>query len=147
MDKNTSERVISLALNLVGSAVYKFVAQIDEAPHVVNCQTLIAWIYRQCGTTVPDLLSEQLYCGIPVESLHTAQKGDWVFTKGRVYNFYDAERARNGVGHIGLVVEDGTVLHASFRARTVVKEPIGAFIGDQNRFRGVYRLPHMQGYF
>ncbi len=143
MNTNTSERVISLASNLVGNATYKFVARLDEAPRVINCQTLIAWLYGQCGIVVPDLLSEQLYCGIPVVSLHAAKKGDWVFTKGRCYNFYDAERARHGIGHIGLIVDQGMVLHASFKARTVVKEPIGAFIGDQNRFRGVYRLPYL----
>ncbi len=142
MNTNTNEKVISLALELVGNATYQFAARLEEAPRVINCQTLIAWVYGQHGIAVPNLLSEQLYCGIPI-ALDAAQKGDWIFTRGRGYNFYDGERAKNGVGHIGLVIENGIVLHASFKARTVVKESVNAFIGDQNRFRGVYRLLHV----
>lgn len=138
----TTETVTSLASQLVGVATYKFAARLDEAPRVVNCQTLIAWAYGQCGIVVPNLLSEQLYAGILVPQIEEARPGDFVFSKGRAWNYVDTDRALRGVGHVGLIVSHDTVLHASFKARTVVKEPVSVFVGDQDRFRGVYRLPH-----
>ena len=41
---------------------------------------------------------------------------------------------------MGIVSGEGTVIHASFGARTIAEEPLERFVRDESMFRGIYRI-------
>ncbi len=125
----------------VGISRYDFLEEHCYPPEVVNCYTLVAWAYGQCEIWIPQTLLGQLYAG-------TLAVGDYaqgtclVFTKGNwgKGGYFDSQRAVKGVGHVGIVSSQGTVIHTSSSARTVVEEPLERFLGDRSMFRGIYRI-------
>lgn len=127
---------------LVGISRYDFMEEHCYPPEVVNCHTLVAWAYSQCGIWIPRDLLGQLYAGIPAVTDYTKGtclvfiKGNW--SKG---GYFDSQRAVKGVGHVGIVSSQGTVIHASSSAKTVVEEPLERFLDDKSVFRGIYRIP------
>lgn len=126
--------------SLIGSSRYVFGAEPHEAPDVVSCQTFVWWLYGESGITIPHLISAQIQLGSCVRTFQEGKCGDLVFARGLTYNFTDEGRARDGVGHVGVLTARGTVLHASSRARTVTEESLECFLVRRDRFRGIYRI-------
>lgn len=138
---NMTETLIASGRSLIGKARYEFLAEPYQAPEVVSCQTFIWWLYAEYGIFIPHLVSEQVQLGVLVQVPKQRRCGDLVFSRGQGrYNFYDGERAKDGVGHVGMLTEKGTILHASSKAKTVVEESLERFLVKEGRFRGIYRI-------
>lgn len=125
----------------IGISKHAFWEEHCRPPMVVNCYVLVSWAFERCGIQVPQTLLGQLYAGNLAES-HEAQDGYClIFTKGKWNNggYFDAKRAVQGVGHVGIVSCQGTVIHSSVDAGTIVEEPLESFL-DSDVFRGIYRI-------
>lgn len=128
--------VVSLAREQVGRAVYVRGVSFQEAPHTVDCSSFIKWLFAQKGIWLPRLCVQQyLYKDsvTPDEVL----PGDVLYTKG-VLNLYGEDPAE-GVGHVGLVTGDGTVIHAAGKRAGVIEVGMERFC-KANKPQGVRRF-------
>ncbi len=127
--------LVALARPRVGTARYRRGAKPSEAPMVVDCSSLVKWLYGQRGIWLPRRSIQQRELGKAVPPADVAA-GDLLFVAGAVnYSFDDPA---DGVGHVGLATGEGTVIHAADRDRGVVESPLQKFIG-RNRWRGARR--------
>ncbi len=128
--------MIKLARECVGRSEYRC-ARPDLAPQVVDCATLLVWVYGQRGIALPRHPIAQRKIGKPVE-LSEVRIGDLVFIRG-YRPLYDCD-PNDAVGHCGIVTERGTVISAANRKRGVVEESIEDFVGNASKFRGARRI-------
>ena len=135
--------LLSIAKNRIGSTTYQRGAALWDAPQVLDCSSLIWWIYRQNGISLPRYSLNQrqasVATGIRTETdLTNLRVGDLIFVKGR-HPYYLTDK-EDGVGHVGFATGQGTVIHAANSRRGVVQDSIDDFIGDWSNFRGVGRI-------
>jgi len=122
---------------LVGEKTFELRATMREAPAKLNCSGFTKWLYAQKGIWIPRWVIQQHEAGESVE-LQDARLGDLIFRRGRIWS---ASRGSDdeGVGHVGLVTEKATVLHATYARRGVSETSVEQFL-DQKAFRGVRRI-------
>lgn len=122
----------------------------QEAPNVVDCSSLIKWLYGEIGIWLPRRTIQQRMCGVEV-SRNQIRYGDLVFVSG-VKNYYTDDPV-DGVGHVGIRGIGNLVVHATNRPGRlgmmpqvrsgVIETPLDEFIGDG--FRGARRIvPDLQ---
>ena len=127
--------IIALARHCIGNSQYRRGARMVEAPKIVDCSSFIKWLYAQRGIWLPRRSIQQREIGenIPLEQI---DGGDVVFVSGHIdYYYTDPE---DGVGHVGIATNAGSVIHAANRKSDVVETPLSSFIG-KTKFRGVRR--------
>lgn len=133
----SAERVVAAARSLIGLASYARLAQLDQAPATVNCLTLVTWSFREAGLSLPPTL-DQVELGMTVD-IDELAVGDLIFTAG----FQVYLDAYGGIGHVGIMSGDGTVIHATRRIRLgrngVHEETLANFLA-QGEFRIARRL-------
>lgn len=138
-----SFNLLSIARNRIGSTIYQRGAALWDAPRILDCSSLIWWIYRQNGISLPRYsLNQRQVCvdaGIRSEKdLKNLQIGDLVFLKGR-HSYYLTD-IEDGIGHVGFATGEGTIVHAANGKRGVAEDSVENFIGDWKDFRGVGRI-------
>lgn len=126
--------IIALARRCIGVSRYCRGVQTASAPAVVDCSSFTKWLYSKRGIWIPRLSIQQRQFGIPVP-LDECIAGDLVFTSAPI-NYYHDDSA-DGVGHVGIVTEEGTVIHAANGKANVVEAPFEEFLGKS--FRGICR--------
>jgi len=131
--------IIAQGRSLMGTVQYRFQTEESNPPLVMNCHTFVRWLLLQQGVNMPVGLATLLYYGTPVEFQERAP-GDIIFTNGHWGNYSDAERAREGVGHVGILATEDSVLHACFKVGTVTEDPLQEFLAFR-KLRGIYRIP------
>ncbi len=139
--------MVEIARACVGQSVYKRGALLSEAPAVVDCSSFVWWVYQQRGIELPRFALTQRQATYDIgitrpDELDEVAAGDLIFTKGRI-SYYLADRA-DGVGHVGMLTGEGTVIHAANMRLGVVEESIKQFIGRWDRFRGIGRVIRSQ---
>jgi len=127
--------LINLARACVGTSVYRRGARYSDAPTIVDCSSLIKWLYGQRGVWLPRRSIQQRELGDGV-SLDDITEGDVVFVSGWI-NYYLNDKA-DGVGHVGIYTAKGTVIHAADAESNVVESPLESFIKN-NKLRGIRR--------
>lgn len=104
-----AEKLIKIAKGLVGRP-YKYGAKMKDAPRFFDCSLFTQYIFKQVGVELPRTAIEQAMVGkkIPFSKI---KEGDIVFMKGEIgrYNKYFPA----GVGHEGIYIGGGKVIHAS----------------------------------
>ena len=89
----------------------------------IDCSGLVQVVHKICGIVLPRDASQQVMCGREV-GLGEAQRGDMAF-------FNDG----NGrLTHVGIVVGDGRIIHASGRVRIDQLDKKGIFCREYNRY-------------
>ena len=128
--------LLSLARGLIGQAQYRRGARPSEAPGIVDCSSMIKWLYGQRGIWLPRRTVQQRECG---EVVYPAILGmsDLLFLSGHI-NYYEDDPAF-GVGHVGIITDDETIIHAANREMGVIEEPFRPFIRAE-KFRGAQRI-------
>jgi len=128
--------IIAEARSCIGRS--RFVKRVhpDRAPDEVNCSSLVWWLLSRRGVGLPRLAIQQRGKGRRVSSEEMIA-GDLIFMTARLNLYLDDPR--DGVGHVGLVTERGTVIHAKGVRSGVVEEKPDRFLAP-SRFRGVRRL-------
>lgn len=127
--------IVALARQCIGTSRYRRGARLFEAPAIVDCSSFIKWLYAQRGIWLPRRSIQQRELG-EVVNLYELVTGDVVFVSGWIDYYHDDPT--NGVGHVGVATDDGTVIHASGRKANVVETPLNKFVG-KTKFRGVRR--------
>ncbi len=127
--------IITIARTHIGKAVYKRYVDQSTAPHIVNCSSFTKWLFGQLGMWLPRLALLQRQRGQIIDR-RELRTNDLVFTSGRVNYYHD--NPADGVGHVGLITDVGTVIHADRRAGHVTEVPLDRFIRGNN-FRGARR--------
>ncbi len=127
--------MVDLARQSLGKCKFVRGAKMSVAPQIVDCASFTKWLYAQCGIWMPRRSVQQRDYGDEVKSGEEIAM-DLVFTTG-IKNYY-REDIPNGVGHVGIVTNPGTVIHAASETLGVVESPMESFIIDI-KFRGIRR--------
>lgn len=127
--------MIALARQCIGTSKYQRGAKPSEAPFIVDCSSFIKWIYGVRGIWLPRRSIQQRELGKTV-GLNEVVAGDVVFVSGWIDYYHDDPA--DGVGHVGIVTGEGTVIHAEGKKNNVVETSLDAFASHRG-FRGVRR--------
>ena len=127
--------IVALARQCIITSRYRRGARLSEAPGILDCSSFIKWLYAQRGIWLPRRSIQQRELG-EVVSLDELAAGDVVFVSGWI-NYYHDDPA-DGVGHVGIATDDGTIVHAAGRMANVVETSLYEFVGE-TRFRGARR--------
>jgi cell wall-associated NlpC family hydrolase len=128
--------IIALARSVVGKAEYRRGARLAEAPHIFDCSSLVKWLYGQRGILLPRRSIQMRECGDSVNPCDV-QAGDIVLVSGRI-DYYVIDQS-DGVGHVGIATNDGTVIEAANRQRGIIETPFDEFIGKKG-LRDIRRI-------
>ncbi len=127
--------LIELARKCIKTSRYRRGATPSEAPSIVDCSSLVKWLYAQCGIWLPRRSIQQREYG-QIVALDEIKKNDVIFVSGKI-NYYDHNPA-DGVGHVGIATREKTVIHAANQKSGIVETALGDFTNVEN-FRGVRR--------
>lgn len=127
--------LITLARQCVGKSLYRRGARFSEAPTVVDCSSLIKWLYGQRGIWLPRRSIQQRELGESIQ-IGDIIAGDVVFVSGRI-DYYRVDPS-TGVGHVGIATGNNGVIHAADKKAGVVENSLDKFVG-KTKFRGVRR--------
>lgn len=126
--------ITTLAQEQIGKPYTKR-AKISEAPHTFDCSSLTKWLYGQVGIWIPRYAIDQKFFGSPAK---TMEPGDLVFTKGKRGYYWDNPDQR--IGHVGIVTENNTIIHAANTSRGVVEDSFSHFIAKHESIQAVRRI-------
>ncbi len=134
-----TENLTALARQCVGISKYVRFCRAEEAPNSVDCSSFVKWLYAQKGIWLPRHPIDQRYLGFQeIADISTKlYEGDLIFSTGRrnLYWFNPEE----GIGHVGMVSSNQTLIHAANPHTGVVELPLTDVIGRwQNR--GIIRI-------
>lgn len=130
--------IVALARSLVGRAVYRRGAHPSEAPDVVDCSSMIKWLFGHLGVWLPRRTVQQRKEGEPVIGSDLLP-GDVMYRTG-FHNWY-LDDPRDGVGHVGICLGDKRIIHAANGQRGIVEETREEFLGNKpNICRGTRRF-------
>ncbi|MDO8548128.1 MAG: NlpC/P60 family protein, partial [bacterium] len=132
--------VITIARSQIGHMNWKRKATPKEAPKIFNCSTFIKWVWAQKGVWLPRRAIQQREFGIPV-SLASVQAGDSIFVAGYHACYYN--NPEDGVGHVGILTNAKSVIHAGGKKKGVNEISLEDFL-KSGEFRGARRYNYDQ---
>lgn len=110
-----------------------------DAPRTFDCSSFVAFLFKEVGVSLPRISVEQYLSTEPI-SEEELQPGDLLFGKGSKPYFYN--ETPEGIGHVGIYIGDGKVIHAagSPESKVIVEEYATSpkFSGEE--FRGFRRV-------
>lgn len=128
--------IVALSRERIGRATYRRGARMREAPDVFDCSSFVKWAYGLRGIWLPRL-SIQQYEECRLLPSGPVVAGDLAFAAG--YRSYYRTVPTSGIGHVGIVTADQTVIHAANSEDGVIEEMLDVWEG-WTTFRGVRRL-------
>lgn len=128
--------IVALARSYLGHSNWRRKSTIKDAPRILNCSVFTKYLFGQAGIWIPRLGVQQREFGTPIV-LEEASAGDLIFVEGH-HAFHYADPA-DGVGHVGLVTESKTVIHAGGPDKCVNEIPLRDFLEICGTFRGIRR--------
>ncbi|MCB9798659.1 C40 family peptidase [Candidatus Nomurabacteria bacterium] len=111
---------VEMARGQIGQSQYVKHVSASLAPELVDCSSFVKWIYSQMGVWLPRFSAEQSQQGQALKNGEPFQDGDLGFTLG----YHSWTHVDPPVGHVVLLTEKGTAIHASNGGRNVIEEPI-----------------------
>ncbi len=129
--------LIDLARLCIGHSTHRRGARPHEAPAVVDCSSLVKWLFGEYGVWLPRRTIQQRELGHEVSECFEA--GDVVFRSSRQNWFRNHERCA-GTGHVGIYLGDRRIIHAANTKKGVVEDSLEDFLGNEpGSFRGARR--------
>lgn len=129
-------QLTQLAKTFIG-APYKYSTTLSAAPHIFNCTTLTRYAFRQLGIWLPVYAFEQKEQGVVITQ-NDVHPGDLVFRTGLSSSRWK-KTPEEAIGHVGIVLGSDSILHASFKHKSVCVDTVQNFTGKQ-RFQGAVRI-------
>lgn len=99
-------------------------------PSGIDCSGLTQLVYKIHGIAIPRDSGQQAEIGESVNFLHESRPGDLVF--------FDNERGQ--ISHVGMILSDGLVIHASGRVRIDSIDHQGIFKPETGKYSHHLRL-------
>ncbi len=124
--------MFALARAHIGASSYRRCVLMREAPQVVDCASLIKWMYGERGIWLPRDFILWLDLGLPVEANIVA--GDLIFTDGYCNRMVESV----SIGHVAIATDRGTIIHATNRVG-IQELPTEKFF-NQRAFRLARRI-------
>ncbi|MBP8959962.1 MAG: C40 family peptidase [Bacteroidales bacterium] len=126
-DKEFSESYISLNESLCDTAL-RFINSPylwgGRIPTGIDCSGFTQLVYKIHGIALPRDSFQQAEKGVTVELIKDSRPGDLVF--------FDNDRGQ--ITHVGMILEEGVVIHASGRVRTDIINQKGIFRKNEGRY-------------
>lgn len=119
------------ALPLIGKARYQREVPLAAAPHIVNCYRTVQWSWLPYRELPDHLLAWEGAHAVPIELI---APDDLVFAPRRRYRLEEDD-----FGHVGMMTDVGTVVHATKWKRGVVEDPLEEFLS--RGCLGIRRIP------
>ena len=114
---NEMQHLTDVARQCVGRSKFQLRADPLWAPDIVDCSSFVQWLFAQVGIDLSRLAHQQFeFCGkylCPQE----AKPGDLIFRQGFWPRFQVCPVL--GVGHVGFVTSDKTIIHARYKKSVV----------------------------
>lgn len=104
--------LLELLRPLVGVTEFRLRVPSKRVPEMVDCSSLMKWVYAQYGIRIPRLAVQQNHVGTAVEGPY--KSGDLLCLVGSSGLLYDDPEQK--VGHVGIYTPEDTVIHASNKA-------------------------------
>lgn len=101
-----------------------------RSPAGVDCSGLTQMLYLLCGVALPRDAYQQAGIGAAVDLIDLATTGDLAFF----------DNAEGRIVHVGIVLSDRRILHASGRVRIDTLDQEGIFDADRRRYTHKLRL-------
>jgi hypothetical protein len=127
---------VALARAQVGVGEYRRGARMRQASSIFDCSSFTKWLYGQRGIHLPRK-SIQQYEACRFLPSGSFLAGDLVFSSGS--RSWYRHNPSFGIGHVGIVTADQTVIHAANPLLGVVEERLEIWQGWEG-FRGVRRF-------
>ena len=127
--------LISLARQCIVTSKYRRGARLYEAPSTVDCSSFTKWLYGECGIWLPRRSIQQREFGEEI-NLKDIRENDLIFVSGWI-DYYNIN-PKDGVGHVGIVSNNKTVIHAANSKVNVTESSITDFV-SRDKFRGARR--------
>lgn len=108
--KTLNVDIVQIIEGAVGASVYKRGARMHLAPHEMDCSGFVKWVYAQRGIHIPRRAVHQKAMTIQLHD-DDLRPGDLVFMSGAICPPIGNPKMR--VGHVGIISEGETVLHAT----------------------------------
>ncbi len=137
---NPIKRVFELAPKFVG-VPYKLGASISyDAPSSFDCASFVAYIYAHTGIGLPRISVDQYVYSERIER-GEIKTGDLVFSnnesndvmKYKSVEFLPGTPVEGGVSHVGIVLDNGKIIHASSTKGQVIIEELK----NSDRFKNI----------
>lgn len=112
-DDGLRERAVAFGRRHIGTP-YAVHASIRMAPNAFSCSAFVKYVFAEVGIWMPRYAVDQSYRGRLLDGADW-RIGNLAFWKSQ-FPIRDEDRA---IGHAGIVCDDGRVLHAGGRAKTV----------------------------
>ena len=110
-------------------------ASVEKAPVIVDCSSLMKYLFGMCGIWIPRRAVQQKTFGIKM--IHP-EPWSLVFKTGSC-NLYEDD-PKYGVGHVGLVVSGNKVIHAVDRIAPIVEVSLREFMTKKGEYRGAAKI-------
>jgi hypothetical protein len=109
--KRVDVNLVEEARKLIGATRYLREANFREAPHILNCITLIKFLYAKRGIWLPKDFLRWLNFGGEVAQEDLCAE-DIVFTPGL---FQSRSVQGLSIGHVGMMTTPDSIIHADYR--------------------------------
>ena len=96
-----------------------------RTPFGIDCSGLTQMVYRLNGISIPRDAYQQAEIGKEINSIKNSKKGDLAFFK----NHLD-----NKITHVGIILENNQVIHASGKVRIDTLDDKGIFNNNSNKY-------------
>ena len=101
-----------------------------RTPLGIDCSGFVQLVYSLVGVQLPRDASQQVFCGEPLDFVHEARLGDLAF--------FQNEEGR--VVHVGIMLDDGQIIHASGSVRIDRVDETGIFNEEVRRYTHFLRV-------
>ena len=96
----------------------------------IDCSGYVQLVYQMLGITLPRDASEQVNCGEVIDFLSTTRVGDLAFF----------ENEDKKIIHVGIILEDNRIIHASGKVRIDQLDQQGIYNKDSKKYTHKFRV-------
>lgn len=101
-----------------------------RSPFGIDCSGLTQVVYKMLGIALPRDAKDQVEVGTPVDFIEQVQTGDLAFF----------ENKEGEIHHVGIIIEENKIIHASGKVRIDDIDHYGIYNGDRRSYSHKLRI-------